>query len=177
MHRGETVIEILAEFPALDSLHHVYIGGGDNADVGFLHSRRPDLYKFTALKHTQQPRLGGQRQLGNLVKKDGASVGFLEITFTGSDSTGKRTFFMTEQLGVDGAFRNRAAVDRDIFGMFPCAVGMYYLREKLLSRTAFARDKHRQVNRSHTQGALHCGDKRRRITHDSESRFCLTHFS
>ncbi len=82
---------------------------------------------------------------------------------------------MAEQLGVDGAFRNSAAVHRYVAAVLARAVGVYYLGKELLARAAFTRHEYRQVYRCHLQCALHGGKKHRGVAHYSEPLLDLHH--
>ncbi len=80
LNRRQAIVEVLAEAPFGDGPGHVDIGGGDDAHVALLDVARPDTDKLAGLKHAQQARLCGQRQLGHFVEENSASVGFFEIS-------------------------------------------------------------------------------------------------
>ena len=107
----QTIVQVFAEASLADGLRQVDIGCSDDADVGLhdLLSAHTDV--LTRFEHSQKSCLSGQRQFANLVEEDGALVRHTEITFALTDGSGVRSLLMTEQLAVDGAFRNRAAVD------------------------------------------------------------------
>ena len=83
---------------------------------------------------------------------------------------------MSEQLGVDSAFRDCSAVYGDVLAVLARAVGMDNLREKLLSGAAFAVDKHRQVDRRHLQSASHSRHQGWGVSDDSKSLFGFFYF-
>lgn len=114
LNRRQTVVQVFAEMPLGNSPQQIHIGGSHHADIGLLHRARADLQKLARLKHTQQTRLSRQRQLGNLVKKNSASAGLLEVALARIDSARKGALLMAEQLRVDGSFGNGAAVHRNI---------------------------------------------------------------
>ena len=55
---------------------------------------------------------------------------------------------MSEKFRIDSPFRNRPAVDREIFSCPAAAVLMYYLGDILLADTALAADQDGKVRRS-----------------------------
>ena len=59
---------------------------------------------------------------------------------------------MSEELRVDGAFRNGSAVDGEIFAGPPAAELMYDFRYILLSHAAFPAYQHGKVRRSDSNG-------------------------
>ena len=83
--------------------------------------------------------MGGEGELGHLIEEYSAAVGLLEVALTGIHSPGKGPLLMAEELAVDGALRDRAAVHGYIFLVFAGAELMYDFREKLLAGAAFAR--------------------------------------
>lgn len=83
---------------------------------------------------------------------------------------------MAEELAVDGALRDCAAVYGYIFLVLPCAIGVDNLREELLSRTALARDKHGEVDGGHLHCPLNGGKKGRGVAYDREALLNLCYF-
>ena len=61
---------------------------------------------------------------------------------------------MTEKFGIDGAFRQSTAVDREILAVSSAAVLMYYLGNVFLADTAFSSDQDRKVGRGYSYGCL-----------------------
>ena len=59
---------------------------------------------------------------------------------------------MSEQFGIDGPFRDAAAVQGEVCFMFARAVLMDDLRNDLLARSALTRDQDGQVGRGHLAG-------------------------
>src|SRR5664280_721085 len=100
---------------------------------------RPYTYKFTCFKHPEEPNLCRQRQFCNFIQKDGTTVSNFKISFSSIGGTGKRPFFVTEELRINCTFRYCSAVHCNILAMFPGAVTMNYLRKDLFPGSAFAR--------------------------------------
>ena len=76
---------------------------------------------------------------------------------------------MAEKLGVDGSLGYGSTVDGNVFRMFARTESMDNLRKKLLSGTTLAGDKHRQIDRRHTDGTLDSSNQRRRVADNSEA--------
>jgi len=81
---------------ALNGFPHVHVGGGHNANVGFLCLRGTDPDEFARFEHPEKSGLGRQRQFSDFIQKNGAAVGHFEIAFSIGQSTCEGTFFMAE---------------------------------------------------------------------------------
>ena len=106
----EAVVEVLAEAPLRHGMGQVQISCRNHAYIGLLHLGRTDLDVLPVLKDTQEHGLGFLWELTYFIQEKGASVRLLEIAFPGGYRTCKRTFFVAEKLGVDGAHRDCSAV-------------------------------------------------------------------
>ena len=135
-------------------MQEVHIRGGDDTYVGLLDFRGADLDEFATLEHPEQLGLGGERKLTDFIEEKGSSVIFLEITLSGFDRSGERTFLVAEEFGVDGPLRNRAAVQREIFRIPSCAVSVDDVRNTLFTDSVFSCDKDCKVCRSDGDGHL-----------------------
>ena len=76
---------------------------------------------------------------------------------------------MTEQFGIDSAFRDGAAVDGEVGTMFAGAILVYYLRKDILAGTAFAVDKHGEVGSRHLHRHLDSAVQVRVVADNAES--------
>ena len=83
---------------------------------------------------------------------------------------------MAEKLRIDGTFGDGGAVHGDIPGVFARRIGVDYLREKLLARTALAGNEHRDVDGSDLQRTPHGACQRRVVADDTETCFGLLYF-
>ena len=145
----QPIIQILTETAFFDGYRQVDVGGGHDSDVGLHHLGAAHTDKLTVFQHAQQPRLGGEGQLADLIQKQGAFVGNLEIALALIDSTRKGAFLVAEQLGIDGALWDGAAVDGEIWAVLTCAVLVDDLRKHILTRAALARNEHGEVSGGH----------------------------
>ena len=150
--RAQSIIEVFPELAVADGVEEVDIGGGYHADVCLLDLGRPDLDEFAGLQDAEQADLGRKRQFGHLVEEERSAVRLFEVALAGLDGAGERAFFMAEQFGVDGPFRDAAAVDGQINVMFARAVLVDDLRDDLLAHAALACDQHGEVRRRHLAG-------------------------
>ena len=148
----EPVIQVLPEFPLRYCIEQIHVRGGDYPYVRLADFGRAHPYIFTRLKHSEQLRLGRQRKFSDLVEEQCSAVGLLEIALSRLYRTGKRTFFMTEKFRVNGPFRYRSTVHREIFGILPPSELMDNLRYVVLSDAAFSRNEYGQVRRRHCHG-------------------------
>ena len=74
----EAVVQVAAELPGLDGLPEVAVGGGDHAhaDLDLVVPAHP--HEAATLEHPQEPRLGGERHLGDLVEEERTAIGKFE---------------------------------------------------------------------------------------------------
>ena len=111
VERAEAEVEVFAEALRLHLGGEVAVGGGDHAHIHGAHAGAAHALDATALQHDQQAALGFEGQLPDLVEEDGAAVGLLEVARVRGDGAGKGPALMAEELAVDGAVGQRAAVD------------------------------------------------------------------
>ena len=88
----------------------VPIGGGDDTDVDAHCLAAADRLKLLLLQDAQQLDLRVGGHLANLVEQDRAAVGHLESADPFVDGAGERASDMPEQLALDEARRDRAAI-------------------------------------------------------------------
>ena len=162
----EPVVQILPELALAHGIEKVDIRGRYDADIGLLYLRRADLDELAALKDSQKLRLGGQRQLADLVQEQGPAVRFLKIALSRLDGSGKRTLLVTKKFRIYRPFRYRSAVYGKVFVSLSEAVLMDDLWNILLADTALARYKHGEVSRGDGHGRLKGSVKSGIITND-----------
>ena len=150
--RAETVIEVLAELALRDAVCNVHVGGRHHTHIRPLYLGRSHADKFTVLQHTEQTHLGCQRKVCHLIQENRATVSILEIALATIHCSGERPLLMTKKFRVYGAFRNCAAVHRNVLALFTAAIIMDDFGEILLAHTALADHQNRQVGGSHLHG-------------------------
>ena len=75
----QPVIEIRAKTPGRDQRRQVGARGRDDPDVGAHDPVRADRLEFLVLQHAQQLALQRQRHVADLVEKQRAAIGQLEL--------------------------------------------------------------------------------------------------
>ena len=75
--------------------------------------RPPTGMNSPRLQHAQQPGLGLERHVADLVEEQGAALGLLEPPDLARIGAGERALLVTEQLALDQLARDRRHVDRD----------------------------------------------------------------
>jgi hypothetical protein len=150
----KSVIKVLSEGALIDGLKHVHIGGGNHANVGLLGLAAAHTDELPGLQDAQQAHLGGQRQFAHLVQEDRTTIGHFEVALARFMRSGEGALLVTEQLAVDGAFWNGAAVHCDVRTMLACAVRMNDLGHHLLAGTALPGDQDTEVRGGHLGGDL-----------------------
>src|SRR5581483_8931357 len=112
-HNIQTEIEVFAECPFFVCSFKISIGGRDNSYVDFYPSVAADGSNPSLLENSEEFRLHFQRQLADLVEKDGASVRTLEEPFLIARRSCKRAFLISEQFTFDQCRNQRTTIDGD----------------------------------------------------------------
>src|SRR5690349_22040290 len=99
---------------ALLELHsHIPICRRNDSAVDANRLATPDPFDRPLLKEPKQLDLQEDAELADLVEEQGAVVCQLEFAPSLDVGAGEGAFFVPEQLGLQEAFRDRPAVDRD----------------------------------------------------------------
>ena len=117
------------------------MGGRHQAHVDLDLALPAQAHQRALLQRAQQLGLHGQRQLANLVQKDGAAVGLLKPARTGCTGAGECAFFIAKQFGLKQRIRNGRAVDLDEGPVAPPAGQVHGAREQLLARARLAQQQ------------------------------------
>ena len=144
----------------------VQVGGGNHPHVGLFNLRGTYLDIFSILKHAQEHGLRFLRQLAYFVQEEGAAVSLFEIAFSACDRAGERTFFVAEEFGIDGSYRNSSAVDRKKRTRLAAARVVDDARDDILSDSALAGDEHGKVARGDNAGRFERKIERGIIAYD-----------
>ena len=108
------------KFHLADGLFQRLIGGGDHAHIDADRRAAADALERVPFEHAQQFGLRAERHLADLVEKDGAVVGRLELADLLLGRAGERAFFVAEQLALQQGLGDGGAVEADE-GAVPCA--------------------------------------------------------
>ena len=96
-----------------DLLFEIAVGRREDARVDRHRVRRADGNHFAVLQHAQQLHLRGRRRLADLVEEERALRRRAEQADLVADGAGERTLHVAEQLALEQALGQRAAVDRE----------------------------------------------------------------
>src|SRR5205809_3162564 len=150
----QPVVQVGAETAALDVVLEVAVGGGHDPDVhgnglGAAHGDRLPL-----LQHARQLHLRGGRHLADLVQEERAAARRGEQTLLVPNRTRERSLHVPEQLRLEEALRERAAVQRKESPVRARGQLAAVARDDLLPRARLSLDQHRALGGRHLLGEL-----------------------
>ena len=143
----QTIEQILAELALADRLAQVAMGGGDDAHIGLDGNAAADGGELALLQHAQQPGLGIQWHVADLVQEQRSGGGLLEAPHAAGHRSGEGALLMAEELALDQLARDRRHVHGDEGSAPALAIVMQGAGRQLLAGARFAEDHHRQVGR------------------------------
>ena len=144
-HDVQAVEQILAELALADRLAQVAMGGGDDAHIGLDGHPAAHGGELALLQHAQQPGLGIQRHVADLVQEQRAAGGLLEAADPAGHRPGEGALLVAEQLALDQLARDRRHVHGDEGPAPALAVVVQGPGHQLLAGAGFAEDHHGQV--------------------------------
>src|SRR2546430_3962204 len=97
---AEAVVQVLPEFPFLDALFEVRVGGSQHADVDRLWPRLADGHDLSLFEEAEQLRLYVEREVADLVQEQRASRGGANQSLLVGDRAGEAAAPVAEQLAV-----------------------------------------------------------------------------
>src|SRR4051794_22708316 len=103
----ETIQQVFAERPRMNSLVRVFVGGGQQAHVNGNLVRTAKTAHPSLFKHAQQLRLQERRHLAYLTQQESPAVGKLKAALPSGRSTCESALLMAEQLGFHQGLGNR----------------------------------------------------------------------
>ena len=113
-HDVEPVVQVLAEPAGLDLVEQVAVGRGDDPGVDLLGVGVADPLELPLLQDAEQLDLELGRGAVDLVEEDAAGVRGLEPAGPVVDGAGERPLDVAEQLALEQALGQGAAVDADV---------------------------------------------------------------
>ncbi|MNT37476.1 hypothetical protein D3C72_1736150 [compost metagenome] len=96
----QPVVQVGAKAPLRNRRGQVAVGGRDHAHVDLAHAIAAGALHLAALQHAQQLGLHAQRQLPDLVEKERAAIGDLELAVAVLHGAGERAALVAEELAV-----------------------------------------------------------------------------
>jgi hypothetical protein len=94
----QSEIEVLSEESLLNAFLDVSISRGDHAHVHLKRTGAADVLECLVLQKTQQGGLSLQRQVSDLVEKQSAAIGNLDLSLLLRRGAGERALFVAEQF-------------------------------------------------------------------------------
>src|SRR5262245_46069500 len=161
-HAVEPVEQVLAELAGRCEFIQTPVGRGNHSHVGGDGVAPADAFKLLILKQAKHLRLRRGRHVADLVEENRAAVGLLEVPDPLPVSAGKRALLVAEQLAFQKRIGDRSAVDRHEWLVRTLAVLIERPRDKLLPRSALAKNQHGYIlNRHATNRLVHLLHHRR----------------
>ena len=138
----QPVKEVGAEQAPLDLLLQIAVGGHDQTEVQFNLLGARQALNGLLLDQLQQLGLDVGRQLADLIQKQGAVVGELDLAdLAGGGGAGERALLVAEQLGFDEVFMEDRAVDLDEGAVSAVAHGVDVLGDGALAHAGLTGDE------------------------------------
>ena len=153
-HRGDLIIEILAEAACLHLGLEIAIGRGNHPHIDGPRLAPANGTDFTLLQNPQKLRLKGRGKFAYAIEEDRSAVGTLEKADVLFDSSSESAAAVAEQLAFEGLVRQGRATLNHERPVPAQAVIMKGARDELLARARLAREQDRDVVRRHPPHAL-----------------------
>jgi len=137
------------------------VGGGDDADVDVDGGVGADADDLALLEDAEELDLGGEGHVADFVEQEGAAVGVLEASESGFGGAGEGALGVAEELALEDALGQGAAVEGDEAALAPPAVVVEGAGDELLACAALAVDEDGGVGGGDlaecVEGAEHAG--------------------
>jgi hypothetical protein len=137
----EAVVEVAAEGAAAHLLLQVTVGGGDDAHVGLDGPGGAHGHDLPLLEGAEQLDLEGGRHLADLVQEEGAAAGGHQEAVLVPDGAGEGSLHVAEELGLQQALGEGAAVDGDEGAVGAVGEAVDVAGQDLLAGAALAGDE------------------------------------
>src|SRR5262249_4308845 len=145
LHHLQAVQEVLSERPLSNARGEVDVGRRDQTEVGAHELRAAETPELALLEDAEQLRLCVQGQVPDLVEEQRGAVCQLEHARAPRVGAGERTPLVAEELALEGAGRNRVAVERHQVVPATRAQPVEDTGHQLLARSRLAGDQDRDV--------------------------------
>src|SRR5207244_4442096 len=94
----QTEEEIFTESARLDHFLQIFVGGGDQANIGSKGLIGTEPLKSSFTQKAEQLHLGARINFSNFIKKQGATLGLLDAPNAAFVCAGKSALLMTKQF-------------------------------------------------------------------------------
>ncbi|MNQ67409.1 hypothetical protein D3C85_819310 [compost metagenome] len=161
MHHVQPVEQVFAEMAGGHCVLQPHVGRGHHAHVDRHALARAQAHHFSLLQHAQQLHLDRQWQVADLIEEERAAVGCLEPSSLGRERAGKGAFLMAEELALDQALGEGAAVHGHEGPAAAAAEVVHMPRDQLLAGAGLSDDEYVGVaGRHHADAFEQCGRAR-----------------
>src|SRR6266545_7199510 len=139
-HPSEPVLQVGPKQAARDHLGERPVRRGDDARVDAARAMPADAFDRDVLDRAKQLGLRRERQVRDLVEKQRAAFGVLELAQAAAHAR-RRPLLDAEQLGLEQGFDERRAIHRDEWTGPPSADLMNLPGDQFLAGSALALDE------------------------------------
>ena len=94
----ESVIEVLSKRSVRDHFFQIFVGGGNDSDIGLDRRVSADTFELLLLEKTERLGLRRGGHIADLIQKDRAAVDLFELADASLVGSCKSSFFMPKQL-------------------------------------------------------------------------------
>ncbi len=162
----QAVQQILAEHVLFHAFFQRLVRGCDHAHIDAHGHLAADAIELAFGQYAQQAGLQLRRHVADFIEEQRAAVGLFEAAATQCIGAGERTFFVTEQFGLEQIRSECGRVQRDEGLAGARAVTMQGAGDQFLARAGFAGDQHGHAGaRQPADGAKHFLHRRRLSQH------------
>src|SRR6266508_1513744 len=143
-HHLEPIVQVLPEGLVADGLLKIRVRRGNDPYVNSDSPAPPDPLDLPLLEHAQELRLELRLEGGNLIQKEGATLGQLELSQPPLVRTGEGPPFVAEQLRFYERLGQSRKVDRDEGLVFPELLAVDDTGNELLAGTTIPGNQNRR---------------------------------
>src|SRR6516165_8786148 len=141
-HGGDTVEQIVAKIPIIDSTVQLAVSGAHHPDLNFGVFLRADAAELSVLQELKQFCLERRLKLRDFIQKKRTAMGQLHPARLGSQSSGKCSSLIAKQFALQQRARDGGTIHFDKGSIRPRRVEMEQTRDDVLARTALACDEY-----------------------------------
>src|SRR5262249_11516459 len=142
---GEAIEEIASELVLVRGFGEAAIRCGEDAHVDGARAATADRTDLARFERAQQLRLKLERQLADFLEEERSAVCFFEDASARVRRAGERAALVAEELALDQARGDRAAVDGDERAVRARRLRVQRAREHFFSDAALAFEEHGDV--------------------------------
>ena len=145
-HITQSVDEILAELASRHQIGQGAVGRRDDAEIYPLRAVGADAFYLSLLEGSQNLCLGLEREIPNLIEKNIAAIGELELPRSRGLGVRVGALFNSEKFRLHQSCRNRWHIHHDEWPMGVFLLLVEQARDNFLAGTAFAENENIEMN-------------------------------